>query len=178
MLNAQQSSREVTLDSMSGFLALIHFFLCSFSSLSEALFPSFPSFSQQLEWFLSIFTRHQRWKHLYNKNVCEESRAICSVTTLWHWYHIRRCKCCASKQRSCHAATPGSMSELLLTCLVPCCKSYINLQSSLSNTIRIQSSRRQGGEIDFLQVFEENFLCHGGFSTLRYEAQSSTLSRA
>lgn len=28
------------------------------------------------------------------------------------------------------------------------------------------------GEIDFLQVFEENFLCHGGFSTLRYEAQA------
>lgn len=127
-----------------GFLHLF-IFLCSFSSLSEAFFPSFPSFSQQLEWFLSIFTRHQRWKHLYNKNACEESRAICSVTTLWHWYHIRRCKCCAPKQRSCHAATPGSMSEQLLTCLVPCCKSYINLQSSLSNTIRIQGIKRQEG---------------------------------
>lgn len=77
-----------------------------------------------------------------------------------------RCKRCAPKKKSCHAATPGNMSELLLTCLVPCCKSYTNLQSSLSNTVRIQGSKRQEGmgEIDFLQVLRiiscvmENFL--------------------
>lgn len=120
-------------------------FLCSFSSLSETLFPSFPSFSLQPERFLSIFAGQQRWKHLYYKNVCEESRAICSVTALWHWYHITRCKHCAPKQRSCHAVPPGSVLELLLTCLVPCCKSCTNLQSSLSNTIRIQSSKNQEG---------------------------------
>lgn len=117
-------------------------FLCSFSSPSEALFPSFPSFSLQLERFLSIFTGQQRWKHLYYKKVCEESRAICSVTARWHWYHITRCKRCAPKQRSCHAVTPGNMSELVL---VPCCKSCTNLQSSLSNNIRIQGSKSQEG---------------------------------
>lgn len=179
MLNVQQSSTEVTFDSMSGFLAFIHF-LCSFSNLSEALLLLFPSFSQQLEGFLSNFTRQQRWRHLYNKNMCKESRAICSATTLWHWYHITRCKHCAPKQRACHAATPGNVSELLLIYLVPCCKSYRNLQSSLCNTIRIQGSKRQEGmgEIAFLQVFEKNFLCHRGFSTLSYIGQSSFLSRA
>lgn len=155
MLHAQQSSTEVTFDSLSGFLTFIHFCVVSLASVKQ-FFLLFLHFLSSLSDSYP-FLPGSKGESISNKYVCKESRAICSVTTLWHWYHIMRCKRCALKKRSCHAATPGNMSELLLTCLVPCCKSYTNLQSSLSSTIRIRGSERQEGmgDIDFLQVLRK-----------------------
>lgn len=120
------------------------FVIVILSRLSIATRNHFPLpilwFSQQLRRFPSIFTKQQRWKDLCNENVCEESRSICSVTTLWHWHHNTKLKGCAPRQGACHTITPVRVSELFLTFLVPCCNKDKNLQSLLCTTIIIQCS--------------------------------------
>lgn len=175
MLNVQLSSTEVIFDSMSGFLALIHFCVVSLASVKHFFFC-----------FLH-FLGNLRDSYPILPGSKGESISIIKIC-------VRRAEQFAVPQhcdtgitsRDANTVLPSkehAMQPLLATCqncswfaLFPAAKVTETSNPHYPTLLKYRAVK--GKREWFLQVFEKNFQCHGGFSTLSYNAQNSALSRA